>query len=100
LTRGDTAYLTIPIKTATGEDYVLQKDDNLTMSVKRRVKDDEYSFQKVVTGNNTIHITPEDTASLPFGSYSYDIQLNKGNGDVYTIIDVSTFELLTEVTCE
>lgn len=98
LTRGDTAYLTVPIKTALGEDYVVQAGDTLTLSVKKKSTDNNYVFQKVLDGSNTFHIEPQDTAGIEFGKYKYDIQLNTANGDVYTIIDVSTFTILEEVT--
>jgi hypothetical protein len=98
LTRGDTAYLTVPITSALGEEYTLSAKDTLTLSVKKNTSDTEYLFQKVLTGTNVFHIEPQDTASIPFGMYKYDIQLNTANGDVYTIIDVSTFVILEEVT--
>lgn len=98
MTRGDTVYLTVPITTASGEEYIVQSDDALTLSVKKSIYDAEYIFQKVVTGENMFHIAPVDTASIEYGSYLYDIQLNKSNGDVYTIIDVSTLVIMSEVT--
>lgn len=98
LTRGDTAYLTVPIKSALGEEYTLSSKDTLTLSVKETTSSTEYLFQKILTGTNVFHIEPQDTASIPFGNYKYDIQLNTANGDVYTIIDVSTFTILEEVT--
>jgi hypothetical protein len=99
LTRGDTAYLTVPIKSATGEEYALQNGDTLVMSVKKTVNDAKYALQKLAVNGNTIHIEPADTAQLEFGKYKYDLQLNKANGDVYTLIEVDTFEILQEVTC-
>lgn len=100
LTRGDTAYLTIPIKNAIGEDYEMSAGDVLVLSMKKRVTDTEYSLQKVVTGDNVFHILPEDTDGLKFGTYVYDVQLTTEGKDVYTLIPVSSFELLQEVTCE
>lgn len=98
MTRGDTAYLTFPLKTSTGEEYTMQTDDVLTFSVKETIEDDEYILQKSITGSNTIHIEPQDTTYLSIGKYEYDIQLNMASGDVFTPIEVSTFELLPEVT--
>lgn len=99
LTRGDTAYLTIPITSDTDEPYEMKDTDTLTLSVKRRIADTEYCFQKVSTGNNIFHIEPNDTKHLKFGSYKYDIQLENMDGDVYTVVPVSDFEILQEVTC-
>lgn len=98
LTRGDTAYLTVPITMDNGEEYTIQNGDTLVMSVKRNVNDAEYCFQKFVQSDNTIHIEPDDTALMSFGKYKYDIQLNKADGDVFTLIDVAVFEVLAEVT--
>ena len=98
MTRGDTVYLTVPL-TSTTEAYEMGSSDTLTFSVKRRERDTEYVFQKVSQGNNSFHIEPSDTAALPFGVYKYDVQLNTGDGDVYTVIPPSTLELLMEVTC-
>lgn len=100
LTRGDTAYLTVPIKMDNGEEYAMQNGDTLILSVKKNVKELEYGFQIFVQNDNTIHIKPEDTEKLDFGKYKYDIQLNKADGDRFTLIDVSMFEILPEVTCE
>lgn len=99
LTRGDTAYLTVPI-TIEGEPYTMSADDRLTLSVKQNVKEDVYCFQKVSVGNNVIHIEPADTKSMEFKKYKYDVQLNRANGDVFTVVPTDTFEVLSEVTCE
>lgn len=98
LTRGDTLHLTIPI-TNGEEEYVIQVDDTLVFSVKKMLSDSDYKIQKSIVGENTFHIEPNDTAKLPFGKYYYDIELRTAAGDIYTIIDTSSFELLTEVTC-
>lgn len=98
LTRGDTAYLTVPmVFEDSGEPYEMGTADTLTLSVKKTVKDTEFAFRKIVVGDNTFHIKPEDTADLPFGKYKYDIQLDTENGDVFTVTDISTFEVLPEV---
>lgn len=99
LTRGDTAYLQIPLAATYGV-YELASDDTLTLSVKKTTRDTEYYFQKVITGSDIFHIEPNDTAALTFGKYIYDVQLNTGSGDVFTVIPPSTFEVLAEVTCQ
>ena len=42
-------------------------------------------------------LNPEDTKELEFGSYVYDIQLTKANGDVDTFITASKLKLTAEV---
>ena len=99
LTRGDTAYLSVPITMANGEPYEMQSTDTLTLSVKKWLTDTEYKFQKTSIGTNTFHIEPSDTKNLEFRKYVYDIQLQTAEGDVFTVIPTSEFEILTEVTC-
>ena len=99
LTRGDTAYLNIPLVTTEGT-YEMLPEDILMFSVKKGTRDTDYIFQKVVTGTNSFHIEPTDTAELTFGKYIYDVQLNTKDNDVFTVIPPSTFEVLVEVTCQ
>lgn len=99
LTRGDTAKLTVPIENdLDNSSYVMDEQDILTFTIKKSVKDNENLVQKVVTGSNNFHIKPEDTDSLPFGKYVYDVQLTTAGGDVYTVIEPTSFEILSEVT--
>ena len=99
LTRGDTAYLSVPITNITlGERYEIAENDILEFTVKKYASDGPSLIYKKIIGRNTFHIYPEDTKDLPFGKYEYDIQLTTAKGDVYTVIDVSAFEVLKEVT--
>lgn len=98
LTRGDTARLTVNISDDSGEAYEIQNGDELTLSLKKSIKDDEVVMSKTIKGSDTFHIEPKDTADLSFGKYKYDVQLTTEDGDVYTVIPPSTFEILTEVT--
>ena len=99
LTRGDTAYLEINIvDELVGGEYVMEENDILTLSVKKTVKDQEILLQNISKGSNTFHIEPEDTKGFDFSSYQYDVQLTKANGDVFTVIVPSKFEILPEVT--
>ena len=102
LTRGDTAYLEVPIMAklddGTEVPYELAADDELTLSIKRNIKDLEPSVQKVIVGSNLFHILPEDTRACDFAKYLYDVQLKTAAGDVYTVIEPTTFEILREVT--
>lgn len=100
LTRGDTARFTVPIINETdGKEYIMQEGDTLALSIKQSVNDAELLMQKVLTGQNTFHIEPNDTANMKFGHYKYDVQLTTAGGDVYTVITPKLFEILEEVTC-
>lgn len=99
LTRGDTARLTVPITNETDDStYEVQDGDTLTMTVKKSCNDETPSFQKVVTGANTFHIEPKDTADMSFGKYKYDVELVTAAGDVHTVIEPTDFEVMQEVT--
>lgn len=98
LTRGDTARFTVAVTNDEGKAYEIQKDDILTLSVKKDVKDVEYALQKEITGSDTFHIEPSDTAGLEFGKYKYDVQIKQAGGDIYTVIAPTEFEILKEVT--
>lgn len=98
LTRGDTAYLNISVE-IDGKPYNMQEGDALTLSIKKSTSDETPVVKKTITSGTTIHIEPKDTSGLEFGKYKYDVQLNKANGDVFTIIEPTAFVILEEVTC-
>lgn len=97
LTRGDTARLVVSVVQDDGIEYIIQPGDTITLSLKKSVSDAETVLQKKITGGNTIHIKPEDTAVLDFGRYKYDVQINTESGDVYTVL-LAFFTLTDEVT--
>lgn len=99
LTRGDTAILKVPIfNEITDEEYVVAEDDTLAMTIKKQIEDEEPIVQKVLKGSNTFCIEHRDTCTLDFGAYVYDVQLTTASGEVYTVIEPASFEILTEVT--
>jgi hypothetical protein len=99
LTRGDTAYLEVPlINELTKEDYVMQPEDTLTLSLKKNVKDAVACVQKTIKGTNCFKLLPEDTADCEFTNYKYDVQLTMANGDVFTVIEPTCFTIMPEVT--
>lgn len=99
LTRGDTARLEVQIKNdLTNGNYEMTSEDILRFTIKKNVNDSTPAVQKTVAGSNQFHIEPEDTKSLSFGKYLYDVELTTASGDVYTVIVPTTFEVLKEVT--
>ena len=100
LTRGDTARFSIGriVNTVTNTNYTPTAEDTVTMTVKKTVLDAAPCVQLIVPGGEALHIKPEDTKALAFGKYVYDVQLTTVDGDVYTIIPPTPFELLKEVT--
>lgn len=99
MTRGDTARFIIDITNSVNDSlYEISPDDELTLTVKKTINDNDFLIQKKIIGDNQFYIKPEDTAQLPYGQYKYDVQLTTVSGDVYTIIPPSTFKLDNEVT--
>ena len=102
--RGDTETIKISCKDAQGVDVPLEDGDTLYFTVKKSTNTEEKILQKIVTeftdGIALITIFPKDTRELKIGSYYYDIQLNRANGQVKTIIPPSRFIINAEVTYE
>ena len=100
LTRGDTARFSIGriVNTVTNTNYTPTPEDIVTMTVKKTVQDVAPCVQIIVPGGEVLHIKPEDTKEMAFGKYVYDVQLTTADGDVYTIIPPTPFDLLKEVT--
>ena len=100
LTRGDTARFSIGriVNTVTNTNYTPTPEDTVTMTIKKTVLQADPFVQIIVHGWEVFHIKPEDTKEMAFGKYVYDVQLTTADGDVYTIIPPTPFELLKEVT--
>ena len=100
LTRGDTARFSIGqiVNTITNTNYTPTAEDTVTMTIKKTTLDASPCVQIIVPGGDVLHIKPEDTKAMAFGKYVYDVQITMADGDVYTIIPPTTFELLKEVT--
>ena len=93
LTRGDSATLSVAL-----DGYTMEDGDALTLSCKVDPSKDEYLFQ-LTADDQTFTFLPDTTAGLDFGAYRYDIQLTTSGGAVYTVIPVSSFTVMEEITC-
>ena len=104
MTRGDSENITISINDKNGNKVPLITGDMIYLTVKQSINTEKKVLQKVVTqfedGNAIIEITPNDTKDIPFRTYVYDIQLNRVDGTVSTIIPPSNFIIGGEVTYE
>ena len=102
--RGDSEAIKVSCRNESGVDIPLAEGDIVYFTVKRNTNTEEKILQKIVTeftdGVALITIFPEDTKELKTGSYYYDIQLNRANGQVKTIIPPSTYTIKAEVTYE
>ncbi len=97
ITRGDTGTLRfVP------NNYEFIYGDILYFTVKRDSDDEEYLFQKKITSfidnEAVIIIKPEDTSSLEYDTYFYDIQIDTVDGTVNTVIEKSKFKVKEEIT--
>jgi len=102
--RGDSETITVSCKDSNKADIPLVTGDTVYFTIKNTVNDIEKILQKVITefvnGTAIIPISPEDTKTLDFSTYVYDIQLKFADGTIKTIITPSEFTIEGEVTYE
>ena len=101
--RGDSEAIKVSCRDKNGA-VLLAEGDIVYFTVKTNTYTEEKTLQKIVTeftdGVALINIFPQDTRELKTGTYYYDIQLNRANGQVKTIIPPSKFTINAEVTYE
>lgn len=99
LTRGDTLKVNVSITQGNGvEQYIPLASDVITFGLKKSINDAECLIEKNIPYDTMLlSIEPEDTKSLEFGNYVYDIQIQFANGDVYTFIAEKKFAITGEV---
>lgn len=106
ITRGDSAQITLTIRDrVTGRPFVPGTDDRLTFTVKRELSDEVPVVVKTLDNgiirqktDCLLFLLPEDTASLPFGTYRYDVELVLASGYTDTVIPPSPFIVTGKVT--
>lgn len=98
LTRGDTFKAVLTINYPDGSIYEPKEGDSIRFAMKADVDDAEcLILRDIPIDTMMLVLNPEDTKELEFGSYVYDIQLTKANGDVDTFITASKLKLTAEV---
>ena len=102
MTKGDTVKLSLTIYDKKGKKYIPSFYDVCLLTIKKYTSQSAPSAQikGTVDGENVrFEIMPEDTSNLVCGEYVYDIQVKFDyNGDVNTVIPLSKFVLMQEVT--
>lgn len=102
--RGDVYAFPFSFYDAGGEKITAEMD-NIWFTVKKKYTDTEYIIQKTLRGgtissdgkgNYAVMIRPEDTEGLSFGTYVYDIQVQRLPGLKHT--ETGLLELRYEVT--
>ena len=105
LTRGDSMSLQVNIL-VDDEPYTPQQGDSITFALKHTTMNLQKSAytdtnplitKSIPTTSLTLTLLPSDTASLGFGQYVYDIQLETSDGEVDTFIAEKPFWLTPEV---
>ena len=96
LTRGDTAEILVNLTKLDGTDYEVQPGDTLYFRIKKYPTNDpsEILIEKtaVITQDEvTITLAPADTIELPFGEYSYEVELVTETEAHYTAIADTEF---------
>ncbi len=102
LTRGDTADITLTITQLDGSDYEVQEGDTLIFRMKKYATKEasEVLIEKtalVSDGEITFSLVPEDTLTLAFGEYRYEVELVTDADDHYTVIADTEFEVGKEL---
>lgn len=105
LVRGDTLKLTLKdIKLSDGTDYVLSDTDIVYLDVKKYAADETPVIRKSATkadyvdGGLPFVFLPADTVDLPIGEYYFDVRLFVDGDNIYTIIPMSKFRIVQNVT--
>lgn len=99
LTKGDTFKAVISIFNPDGSVYTPTTGDSVRFALKKTIDDsvEPIILREIPIDTMMLVINPEDTKNLEYGSYVYDIQLTKANGDVDTFITASKLKLTYEV---
>ena len=104
MTRGDTLLVQVGM-TRDGTAYTPEAGDRVRFAVKTElnrkdtdfVEDEPLIEKQIPIETMILQLDPEDTKSLPFRSYKYDIEITFSDGTVATFICNSDFILTPEV---
>ena len=100
MNRGDSETLTVNYTDING--VKLMSGDTLYLTIKERVSDLVPVLSYVITefteGKAIITIDSADTRTKEVKTYVYDVRLVKANGQVFTLVKSSLFDIDAEVT--
>lgn len=97
MTRGDTLRVKFVAK-KDGQPYVYQTGDKLHFYCKKnQTGNAELITEEIDTTTGELYLSAETTKKMSTGQYFYDIELEKANGDVDTIINRATLQIVAEV---
>jgi hypothetical protein len=93
ITRGDSAVIKLVLDNSDGTSYTRGDSDVIKFNVKNG---DTILFSREVK-EDIITIVPENTSSLSYASYTYEVTITTG-GSTYTAIRGAKFVVESEVT--
>lgn len=92
LTRGDSAYIGVSLADISGNEYEPVQGDKLYFRLKKNVYKKELLIEKEINIETLVlEITPEDTETLGFGLYCYEVELVTALGQHFTVIENAAF---------
>lgn len=105
LTKGDSAVLELSLKAYFDNGfhapYFPTRRDSIVLTLKESADHcSKVILKKDMQELSLFVFNPEDTRHLHCGIYYYDVQLITEDGEIYTVIPPSIFELLPEVNDE
>lgn len=105
IVRGDTLKLTLTdIKLSDGTDYVLSDTDIVYLDVKKYASDETPVIRKsavkadYIDGGLPFVFLPVDTVNLGVREYYFDVRLYVDDDNIYTIVPMSKFHIVQNVT--
>lgn len=98
LTRGDTADIIVKIYDQDKEEYHLQEGDVLVFTMKSNCETTDAIITRDCSTDSIIHLFPDDTNGLAYGTYYFDVQLTTAFEQVYTVIPPHEIIISKEVT--
>ena len=92
ITRGDSAYIQVELIDDNGAVYTPVSGDKLYFRLKKSIFGNALLLMKTInTQNMTLELTPNDTSSLEFTSYRYEIELVTVDGNHFTVVHDKPF---------
>lgn len=98
ITQGSSGYSTIEFSEE--DEQAISENDSIKVQVRVKPNGGRVLFESTIDPDDlTWHIEPEDTEHIEPGIYYYDIRLELADtGDVFYVVDESTFEIVRNVT--
>lgn len=92
--KGDTVYLSVDLVDGSGETYEMQEGDVLWLTVRELPNADSPILLQAqnIAGEAGFYLSAQETAAVPVGKYSCDIQLQTFDGKTVTVYPELTEE--------